>query len=91
MNLYLLTQTVNCGYDTYDSCVVCAESAEEAKTYHPNSQDRWINNKWIYPDTLSPEWGNGSWAIFECVTATLIGSAVAGTKPGVVIASFNAG
>lgn len=27
--LYLLTQNVNRGYDTYASCVVCAESEEE--------------------------------------------------------------
>ena len=26
MNLYLLTQDVNMGWDTYDSAIVCAES-----------------------------------------------------------------
>ncbi len=37
MNLYLLSQNVNDGYDTYDSCVVAAESADEARTITPSS------------------------------------------------------
>lgn len=35
MNIYLIWQTVNRGYDTYDSVVVCAESEEDAKTIYP--------------------------------------------------------
>ena len=31
MNLYLLTQNENNGYDTYDSMVVSAENEEDAK------------------------------------------------------------
>lgn len=31
MNLYLLKQEINTGYDTYDSCVVAAESEEDAR------------------------------------------------------------
>ncbi len=35
MGLYLLTQTANRGYDTYDSCVVVAASAEDARAIRP--------------------------------------------------------
>lgn len=35
MNIYLLEQDVNDGYDTYDSCVVYAMSEDEAKDIHP--------------------------------------------------------
>ena len=38
MNLYLLTQDVNMGWDTYDSAIVCAESEEEAVKIHPNGE-----------------------------------------------------
>ena len=31
MKLYLISQSKNDDYDTYDSAVVCAESEEEAK------------------------------------------------------------
>jgi hypothetical protein len=36
MNLYLLSQNVNTGYDTYDSCVVCAKNEDEARTLGPD-------------------------------------------------------
>jgi len=35
MNLYLLTQTVNNNYDTFDSAVVAAETEKEALRIHP--------------------------------------------------------
>lgn len=35
--LYLLTQTNVRGYDTYDSCVVCAPDREAARQITPNS------------------------------------------------------
>lgn len=37
MKLYLLTQDENTGYDTYDSCVVCAENENEAKKIEPTN------------------------------------------------------
>ena len=36
LGLYLLNQTSVYGYDTFDSCVVVAESAEEAKKITPD-------------------------------------------------------
>jgi len=35
MNLYLISQDVNDGYDTYDSAVVCSESESDARMMHP--------------------------------------------------------
>lgn len=36
MNLYLISQDENTGYDTYDSAVVAAETAEDAAKIHPD-------------------------------------------------------
>jgi hypothetical protein len=36
MKLYLLSQSCNNNYDTYDSCLVCAESEADAVTIAPD-------------------------------------------------------
>ena len=36
MNLYLLRQIDNRGYDTYDSMIVCAKCENAAKNIYPN-------------------------------------------------------
>lgn len=50
MNIYFLSQTENNNYDTYDSCVVIAETEEEAKLIHPsgNTYNTYFKdiNKW---------------------------------------------
>lgn len=80
LNLYLLSQTVNNGYDTYDSCVVAAPSEEEARTIRPSSHSEWGDER------------AHSWARFpEEVKVTLIGLAEENVPEGVVLASFNAG
>lgn len=77
-NLYLLTQNTNTGYDTYDSCVVCAPDAETARG--------------ISPDGGAQDWPwRWSWAEPEDVRVTLIGVADPSAPQGVVIASYNAG
>ena len=45
MNLYLLTQDVNVGWDTYDSAIVCAESEEEAVKIHPDGT--FFDSMWL--------------------------------------------
>jgi len=86
MNLYLLVQDQNEGYDTYDSAVVCAEDEDKARIIHPYTnvdadfdpwKDRWCSDTWA----SSP----------DRVTVKLIGVAVEGTEAGVILASFNAG
>ena len=77
MKLWLISQSVNNDYDTYDAAVVAAETEEEAKKIHPcGRQDDCSERTWADPKN---------------VKAKLIGEAVEGTKAGVVLASFNAG
>ncbi len=53
MNLYLLTQTINNHWDTFDSCIVSANTAEEAVLIRPDTaqwdflgcfDDSWVDN-----------------------------------------------
>ncbi len=53
MNLYLLTQTINNRWDTFDSCIVSAASAAEAALIRPDTaqwdflgcfDDSWVDN-----------------------------------------------
>lgn len=84
MNLYLIKQNMNCGYDTYDSAVVIANSEEEAKTIHPQGY-RWENGSW------NTKWSFNAWCAPEHVAVELIGTATSGEAGNVIIASFNAG
>jgi hypothetical protein len=79
MNIYLLQQKVNTGYDTYDSCVVAAESADDARTIQPRELH-------FEPDDSFSEWASP-----EHVTVTFLGRADWSLKRGVICASFNAG
>lgn len=78
MNLYKISQTVNRGYDTYDSVVVAAETEEAAQAMLPVAD-------------LIECYRLHEWAAVEDVTVELIGLAVEGTTAGVIVASFNAG
>lgn len=49
MNLYLLTQDENTGYDTYDSCVVVANNEEEARIISPS---RFDNRTWTSSENV---------------------------------------
>lgn len=81
MNLYLLTQDDQRGYDTYDSMVVAAENEDDARHVHPYGEREW-----------DAEFRSSAWASSpELVTAELIGVATEGTERGIVLSSFNAG
>jgi hypothetical protein len=77
MKLFLISQSANNGYDTYDSAVVCAETEDEARLTHPNGKDEWDDHSWC----SSP----------SQVKVTIIGEAAKRVSRGVVLASFNAG
>ena len=94
LRLYLLTQTVVTDYDTYDSAVVCAESEDAARLIHPGDQSEWYAKH--QPDKPPPNpWpsgGSGTWADRpDQVQVKCIGTAAPDIKPGLVLASFNAG
>ena len=78
MNLYLISQRKNNGYDTYDSAVVAAESEDDARSIHPGGGPYSADQAY-------------TWAAPEYVTAIFIGIASPGTERGVICASFNAG
>ena len=87
MKLYLLTQYQNTGYDTYDSCVVCAENEDDAKNIDPSTGDGvfvdWSNKSQKY----SISWANTK----DGIEVEEIGEAHPSQKRGVICASFNAG
>ena len=93
MNLYLLTQTERDGYDTYDSCVVAADSWQDAVLIDPRGQ--------VYgaarDNPRASGWAKGAYESYgswcsspAAVKAEFIGTAAEGVR-GVVCASFNAG
>lgn len=88
MFLYLLTQTENTGYDTYDSCVVVASSASEARRINPRGL------KWDEAGR-NEAWGGSFLAYWashpDKVCVDYLGWADESIDPGVVLASFNAG
>jgi hypothetical protein len=86
MKLYLISQTDNIGYDTHDSAVVAARDPTQAAQIHPYGEGyEWNGNSWGGKTDYT-------WARKPAsVTVEIIGTAKPGTKPGVIIASFNAG
>lgn len=87
MNLYLLEQIVNTGYDTYDSTIVAANTEEEAKEIHPSVYKKDI----ICSDDLSIYNWAYDWCKPKDVLVTYIGTAKPGTNKGVILSSYNAG
>lgn len=78
MKLWRIWQTVNDGYDTYDSAVVAAETENDARK--------------INPCAWPPSGPDECWAMPEHVSAQYIGEAAPGIEAGrVIVASFNAG
>lgn len=86
MNLYLIEQSINTGYDTYDSAVVAAESPEDARTIKPSGSqgdEYTLDNKgdvfstWVTIDKM------------DKIDVTFLGHTE--LKRGVILASFNAG
>jgi hypothetical protein len=99
MKLYKLSQEINDGYDTYDSCVVCAENEEKARLIHPSEfvthhdDENWYGTytkggEYIIED-YHPSWVERD-RVNE-IKVEYIGEAKEGMEEGVVVASFNAG
>lgn len=85
MKLWLISQKINNGYDTWDSAVVAAETIEEARKINPNGQ---------YYDNAEDEWRYRGWAKPEDVAAVEIGIVAEGyiiPNDRIVCSSFNAG
>lgn len=80
MKLWLISQTENRDYDTYDSAIVAAETADEARTIHPEGK----TSDWT---GTYRTWARSP----DAVGAVYIGEAKPEQNPGVILASFNAG
>lgn len=88
LNIYLLSQDERRQYDTYDSCVVVAESEEEAVKIHPDSGNV-VYNWWEDPMVQRC---NHAWASHpNNVRVQCIGKADPSQEKGSILASFNAG
>lgn len=81
MNLYLISRTDSIEYDQYDSAVVCAKHAGQARRMHPSKGLEW--------DTTDSH-DMFAWTKPENVRVKKIGITEQKT-PGVILASFNAG
>jgi len=82
MNIYKISQSDNNGYDTFDSAVVYALTEEDARNIVP---------LW---DGEQGTWGEGfdMWASSpSSVEVEYLGKDLGTVKPGVILASFNAG
>jgi hypothetical protein len=86
MKLYLLTQKVNNDYDTFDSCIVAAETEQDAKNINPDGDEMNTPNNW------QQELFYSNWVTdVKDIQVKEIGTATADTKRGLILASFNAG
>jgi hypothetical protein len=91
--LFLVSQSEQRGYDTFDSFVCAAASEEEARNLNPEAI--WGPKK-NFPIPI--DWDkqanvrDPSWATRrESVEAKLLGVALHGTSPGVICASYCSG
>lgn len=107
MKIYLLSQDRNSWYDTYDSCVVCAESEEEARTIHPSEfVTHYRDGKWYWTYSndctdIQSRWKEyekdtnyGSWIpakYIDVIKVQEIWEANENQKKWVICSSFNAG
>lgn len=83
MKLFLISQTENDDYDTYDSAVVCAPDEDAARLMDPGGKNG-------APADFRR--GYSRWcSAADKVTVQLIGDAAPGLPLGVVCASFRAG
>jgi hypothetical protein len=96
MKLWLISQDVNNGWDTYDSAVVAAETEEEARNIYPDNWDnnpkRWNGSKWLWylEDGRVLDYSSGSWTSPDNVQVQFLADGYEG-QAGTVLASFNAG
>lgn len=94
MKLYLLSQEVVTGYDTYESMVVAALSEEDARTIHPDpSISCIIDGEWANPNEEDSElWRRDFWVPadqIDKIDVMYLGDT--NLERGVLCASFKGG
>jgi len=88
MKLFLLSQGARKGNDTYDSCIVCAASAEDAVYITP---DATCFERVAGRSGKNYSWGRSWGYTVEDIKCEEIGEAHPSLREGVILASFNAG
>jgi len=99
MNIYLVSQSTNTDYDTYDSMVVIAQNEKQAALIHPEAKlfKQFLNELDVIKKSLEiriedDDYEYSTWTAAKNVTTTLIGVAHEKYKePTIVMTSFNAG
>ncbi len=96
MKLWLISQSENRDYDTFDSAVVVADSPEDARRIHPDYiKPDHLRMEFVEPRMSDPSaWNDcySSWCSSPAlVKATLIGHTDAFPAGTIICASFNAG
>lgn len=85
MNIYLVSRTDDWSYDEYDSMVVVAESADQAKLLNPRTGQYMTDEEW------AERWANWTRSP-DNLEVTLIGEASERSpEPRLILASYNAG
>jgi hypothetical protein len=89
MNLYLLTQSDNSGWATFDGMVVAAESSEDARKIHPLEICK-IENPELFKDYNINFWEDKHcWADSpENVKVKFLGKVEHGIEKGIIIRSY---
>lgn len=98
MKLWLISQSVNNNWDTFDSAVVAAETEEEARMTYPTHYagvvaDRfWDGSTWLFRGSNGTvhRLGYSCWTTPDNVTVEFLADGYDGPA-GTVCASFNAG
>lgn len=90
-NLYLVSQDVNLSFTYYDSFVVCCNTAQEARMYHPEGYLASIVDGEANEKGYKQWWDNGYWVSrdqLDKVKVQHIGKALDSVPYGVVCDSF---
>ena len=93
MKLWLISQSINNDYDTYDSAVVAAETEEQARVTYPGDRDyKWSGSRWQYHtnDGQVINMSAYSWVEPGAVDVQFLADGYDGPA-GVILGSFNAG
>lgn len=96
MKLWLISQSVNSRWDTYDSAVIAAETEEAARYTYPDElklgDKRWNGHKWLWylEDGRVLDYHSSSWTSPDNVQVEFLADNYGGAA-GTVCASFNAG
>ena len=96
MKIYYVERTDEWSYDDYDAFVCYAETPEQAKKISPSEYYEWKEKEggwcFVYHDNTFCRDDHSSWTQPDNLRVREIGESLTQeAKPGVILASFNAG